>query len=551
MPRIDQRQTVKGALLEVHHADADHQHLVGQVVNLRWSNAPKVQEYVRAVTRDVHFSQEVDYTITQGLIHPERLNHWQQVNPLESLAGARPHDDLLVMLREPVVVEESQGDGDSTSLYISSEPVQISGRFYGLVQFLHALEEGSDQFRVVHFNPTSRQFDGQEEIVRMPQVIADQDEIFPSTSRDIENSPLNPTGWYIYGAQDRSGRFVVQAIAPRALWRLQPERVIFSKRAALKYLKKESWADLTAQKGRVASVLLSPQERGIQEAIDEWQEGDRALVVHVYGGIGGKKTEPAAKSPIYFGHFAYGMAQVVREPITDELRFEIEYQQVYTHNISGLISGNLHWSRYMGDRQWGFLGIRPVVDILIKLDAYTKNYDFDGQQRSALDVMSRQLETMMARYRIGDGSGGTYVGPANNCAQDSNQAMYAAIRQVERLIKANADFLGDWEIRHPQQAERFERLMKLGKSLKRELLPLGTARADWQDSTEVLGISLEDDPLKTVLRGLGSWRTMLPRVASDSLVKLFLHQGASVWVLRTNQVGGFDPDIEPIAPMTF
>lgn len=51
--------------------------------------------------------------------------------------------------------------------------------------------------------------------------------------------------------------------------------------------------------------------------------------------------------------------------------------------------------------------------------------------------------------------------------------------------------------------------------------------------------------------GLGSWRTVLPRKASDVVVQKFLTYGASVWVLRTSQVGGTDPTIEPIAPMTF
>lgn len=35
---------------------------------------------------------------------------------------------------------------------------------------------------------------------------------------------------------------------------------------------------------------------------------------------------------------------------------------------------------------------------------------------------------MAARYRIGDGTGGTFVRPANNCTQDANQALYAALR---------------------------------------------------------------------------------------------------------------------------
>ncbi|MCU0549723.1 MAG: hypothetical protein MUC48_10285 [Leptolyngbya sp. Prado105] len=35
-------------------------------------------------------------------------------------------------------------------------------------------------------------------------------------------------------------------------------------------------------------------------------------------------------------------------------------------------------------------------------------------------------------------------------------------------------------------------------------------------------------------------RTLLPRKASDTIVKVFLDHGASAWVLRTNQVGGYD-----------
>lgn len=532
LPQHEQRQTVKGALLEVHHAPPQYQYLVGQVVKLRWSDNPQVQMDVRAATRDLHFNAEAEYSATQGKVHPERLNHWRQVDPLESLAGARPNDDQIVMLHEPVVVETS-------TLYISSEPVQITGRFYGLVQILQPVRPGSDQFRVVHFNPTSRQFDGREEIVQIPQVIPDQNNIFTSTSQAIEKSPLNPTGWYIYGAQDTQGQFVVQAIAPRALFQLQPDAVIVGK--AAHYIKKQAWHDLEGSKGKIKSVLLAP--KGQTSQASDWQAGDRALLLHVYGGIGGKKAEPAARGPVYFGHFAYGTARVVREPLTDELRFEIEYHQVYCHNSNGLIAGTLHWSRYMGDRQWGLLGIRPVSDILIKLNGFTDDDNLDGD-RSALSKLVRQLEVMTARYRIGDGTGGTYVGPANNCAQDSNQALYATIKGAQTAANHPAH-------RYSDQAKRFRQLRKLEQAFRHELLPFGTARADWQNSLDDLGSSLEDNPLKQLLMGLISWRTMLPRLASDTLVQIFLEQEASIWVLRTTQVGGFDPDIAAIAPITF
>lgn len=546
LPKFEQRRQVKGVLFEVHHTEPAYQHLVGQIVNLRWSDDPNVQADVRAVTKDLHFSEEAEYSLMLGIIHPHRLDHWQQVDPLESLAGSRPNDDVIVMLRDPVEVENNSTGNDRPTVVISREPVQITGRFYGLVKILQPVES-SDQFRVVHFNRISRQFDGFPEIVRFPQVIADQNGVFPSTNQDIEKSPLNSTGWYIYGAKDSAGMFVVQALAPRALLRLQPDEVIFGKTATLNYLKKESWRNAIAQKGRTQSVLLCPLGGEIQDAIAQWQEGDRALLLHVYGGIGGSKREPAAQTPIFFGHFAYGVARVVREPLADELHFDIEYCQVYTHNTDGLIAGTLAWNRYMGDRQFGWLGTRPVEDILIKLDAFTEDYEFQQVKRSALDILVEQLEAMMARYRIGDGTGGTYVGPVHNCSQDSNQALYAALKKILVAITFDSE-VQDWLAQNPEQAQRFGQLMKLSKSIKRKLLPFGTARADWQNSENTLGISPEEDAFQGLLIGLGSWRTMLPRLTSETITKLFLEQQASVWVLRTNQVGGYNPDIEPIAP---
>ena len=61
---------------------------------------------------------------------------------------------------------------------------------------------------------------------------------------------------------------------------------------------------------------------------------------------------------------------------------------------------------------------------------------------------------------------------------------------------------------------------------------------------------MEDDPVQNLIRGLITWRTLLPRLTSEEVVQAFLKQGADVQILRTNQVGGVNPDIEPVAPMT-
>jgi predicted Abi (CAAX) family protease len=554
LPQQALRSQIQGVLLEVHHAPEPYQDLVGQVVNLRWANDPLVKKTVTAITRDVHFSAEAEYSSKYGgNIHPDRINHWRQVNPLESLAGARPVDDVVVFLGERVDVVPAETDRYPAALYIYSLPVQVTGRYYGLVQFLQPVSE--TEFLVVHFNRLSRQFDGTHERVLLPSVrIAQAYGSYPSTSRDLEKSPLNELGWYIYGAKNAAGIFVVQALAPRALLRLQPDEVVLGQKASYTYIRKRAWIDPIAAKGRITSVLCDPTLKRsfgvIQDSIDEWQEGDRALLLHTYGGIGGEQKEPAAATPLFFGHFAYGLAKVIRDPLADELRFDIRYYQVYTQNTDGLIAGSLHWSRYMGDRQFGWLGTRPTCDILLKLECFSENYEVNQQNSSPLTLMLRQLEVMTARYRIGDGTGATFVGPANNCSQDSNQALFASIQQITQLLQGNPPLLQAIVTKNPKQSQRFRQLQRLGKELQLELQPLGGPRSDWEKNEFNLGSTLEDNPLQNLWIGLGSWRTMLPRLASDTIVRIFLNHGAKVWVLRTNQVGGNDPNIEPIAPLT-
>jgi predicted Abi (CAAX) family protease len=557
LPQPSERPQVRGVWFEVHHAASGYESLVGQRVMLRWANHPAIKEMVQAVTHNVHFSIDAEYSSQYGgSIHPVRLNHWQRVGPLESLAGAHPTDDLIVMLKGEVEVEGCSPDGSSspapTILRIQHQPVEITGRYYALVRF-EAPIAGTDSFRVRHFNSTSREFDGREEVVRLPAVVIAQEYgSEPSTTHRLEQSPLNETGWYIYGAKDAAGQFVVQSLAPRSLLRLQPNRVVFGSKASYRYIRRESWADAVAQKGQISSVLCvgNRHTKEIQSAIADWQVGDRALLLHVYGGIGGNKKEPAAATPIFFGHFTYGLATVIHDPLSDERRFEIQYYQVYTHNTDGLTAGSMHWSRYMGDRQFGWLGTRPVCDILIKFEPFTGNFDFNGVRRSPLNQMLKQLEAMTARYRIGDGTGGTFVGPANNCSQDANQALFASIRAISQEIEANQSRLEIWLANQPAQAQRYQQLLKVKARLYRQLQPLGSPRPDWESNQFNLGTTMEDQPLRNLWIGLGSWRTLLPRKASDTIVQVFLEQGASAWVLRTNQVGGYDPDIAPIAPMT-
>jgi len=537
LPASGERDSVRGVWFEVYHAKRGYEQLVGRRIKLRWRDDPTVNEFVRAVTRDVNFSAEAAYASRSGgLVMPVRLNHLRLVDPLESLAGARPIDDVVVMLSGPVDVEEG-----GRVLRVSRQPAQIGGRYYALVRFVEALD--GDRFRVVHFNRASRRFDGTREVVRLPAVVPDRDGRVASSTRGIERGALNEDGWYAYGAPDEGGEFVVRALAPRALLRVRPDAIRAGGLAAYDNVRRASWADLAARKGTVRSILFG-------DSPANWRIGEKALLVHVYGGIGGPKKEAEASGPLYFGHFAYGVAEVVEDPLSLEPRFEIVYYQVYTQNGDGLTAGALHWSRYMGDRQFGWSGSRPVCDLLLKLDAFVDDFQIDGvTQQSALASLTDQLEAITARYRIGDGTGGTFVGPANNCAQDANHALFSALRRLQTFIETHPAF-PKWQNASPDEARRYEVLAQLEQDLAKKLEPFGTPRPDWSANEFNLGTTLEDAPLQNVLTGLLSWRVILPRLAADTILATFLRSGAAVWLLSTDQIGGENSEIAPVAPTT-
>lgn len=544
LPSEEQRQAGDSVLFEVHNATQDYQNLIEKVVNLKWSSASTVQAFVQAMTRDVNFTEATKNSQKEGRIHPERLNKLKSVGPLESLAGARPQNDLIVMLQNPVV-STVRGE-NRPSLIIDKQPVQITGSIYALVSIINR-EGSSDRFLVRHFNKTSKQFDGPSEIIRIPQVSADRRGVPRSTNRDIEKSPVNPSGWYVYGTKGADGVFVTQAITPRAVMQLQPAEVRLGLKSAIAYINWENWKDTESQKGTAKTVLLDPNAKQVNDAVSSWQEGDTAIVMHTYGGIGG--AEPSYLG-VVTGHFAYGVARVVRDPLTDELRFDIEYRQVYAHNHDGIVSGAIQWSSYMGDLQRGWLGNRPVSDVIVKFDAVTQDYNFDGIKLSPIAELTWQLDATTARYRTGDGTGGAVVSPAASCVQDSNQALYVTIKRIEQQVESNPR-IQDWLRRHPHdpQTRRFQQLVDLGRSLEQNLVPLGIVRSDWRNNAERLsGTGAANNLIRTLFKGVSTWRTMLPRRAHDEIATILLKNGASLWVIRTNQVGGFDPEIKPSAP---
>lgn len=543
LPVSQERAVVLGAWLEVWHAPAKQQALVGTRVRVRWQNTAELNARLWGATRHVVFDEKALEAVAKGTLAGTRLNGLANVNPLESLAGARPNDDFLVRIDGPVELTLKPADGHEPILAVDRMPVEISAPYYGLVRFLGP-GAAPDSFRVQHYHAKSRDFSGPEGEVLMPEVAPDSNDTRNSTAAGIERSPCNEQGWYVYGALDAAGRFLVRALAARQLLRLNPQEIADGQNEAMEYLRPKAWKK-AGVKGQATQALLLPTGMHPDAGRTDWKVGDHVLLIHLYGGIGGNKTEPAAKTPLYWGHVALGEAYVVQEPLADEPSFDIIYHQIYAHNGDGVTAGAIHYSRYAGDRQWGWAGVRPIQDMLIKLDALSAPFTIWGRQINALSGVVNSLDQMAARYRIADGRGATYVGAANNCSQDSAQALYAAIRNISRVLGGSPAVRAEMSDT-PEEAARLAALTELGGELQRVLLPWGSAREDWEYGTTVLGGG--DGPLGTIGSALKSWRTLLPPVAARALAEAFLEQGASIYVLRTYQVGGDDPDIAPIMP---
>lgn len=554
-PQMAQADAADWVWLEVYHSPQSQ--LIGQRLRLQWQDRPELQALVSKVTRSIEFDQRAIVSAAKGNVHPTRLNGWSQVGPLQSLAGARPQDTVVVSLAAVEVLDTAAGP----ALAIGTVPIQVPERYYGVVHLLAPeanrpapadCPDGrpcpSDYFQVQHYNPATQAFDGDRESIRIPQVPANSNGIFQSTPRALAQSPAGEAGWYVYGARDREGVFVVRAIAPRRLFQIQPETTLQEPGATLNYINFGNWRDTPARKGTLQSVLLDPAGGDGTE----WREGDRALVIHLFGGIGGEKAEPKSVVATVTGHFAYGLAQVIRDSLTQELRFEVIYDQIYSHNPLGIVAGRVTWAEFAGNLRRGWLGVRPISDALVKLPALTRTYTFGETTLDPFAEFQRQLVIMMARYRTGDGTGAAIVTPAQSCVQDSSQALYETIQQLSRQVSASPE-IQQWLAENPKdlQTLQFQELLALGHKLEQELVPLGIVRPDWQENSEVLAGVRPADQLgnKTnLITQLLSWRTVIPRVAYDEVAAIFLEHGAEIWVLRTNQVGGQDTSMIPLAP---
>lgn len=524
--------------IELEQAPADRQELIGERLRLRWAEQPALQRLVRTVTTDISLGEMARQAAAAANVVPTRLDGRRAVGPLQSLAGARPRDDVIVRLDGVSVA-----DGD---LRIARTPVQTSGRWTALVTVLGsaAADDPSaepDLLRVRHFNGASGAFDGPEERIRIPLLPPDRFGRRQFDPRGLAASPLNAGGWLIHGAPAADGLFTVQSIESRQLLQLTPQRRLSGIAAGLEYISGGTWGPAQLRRGSLHTTLLEPGRAAADlRAQEAWAVGDRALLLHLFGGIGGADAEPTPGWTVT-GHFAFGEAEVVRDPFSGEPRFQLLYHQIYANNPNGIVSGSQDASAYTGNLQRGWIGTRPIADVLVRVDG------------EVLDTLAVQTEILAARYRSGDGSGVALVTPATSCVQDSSQALWITLQQLRR-----EDALAGLS---PAQRQR---RLRLGEALDRLLTPFGRVRSDWRGNAEVTFSA--GTGLLTAEAGEGSrspfmasqrlgdvllsWRSMLPRRAHDAMAREFLRAGLPLWVLRSNQIPGADPRLEPLAPTT-
>ncbi|MBD2654326.1 CPBP family intramembrane metalloprotease [Synechocystis sp. FACHB-383] len=570
LPTVAETKATPGdwVWLELYQAPSIQQGLVGQKLRLTWQSNADLEKYLRLVTTDVNFTPAALNSERRGNLLPDRLNGRSQVGPLQSLAGARPVDDVLVRFPRAQVNIPA---GNRAEIKLPTMPEMVTGRYQALVKIIGPDPKAdpstvpkdcpgsqpcaTDLMLVQHYNAISKQFDGPQETIRIPQQPRLNGDRFMSTPRDLATVAVGRAGWYIYGAQGQDGLFTVQSLQPRSLVQLQPDEQIFRLGPGRDYISQQNWHHTPARKGTAQKVLLDPRSDSPEVALGQWQEGDRLLGMHLFGGIGGKLGEKTMLGTVT-GHFAFSLPKIVRDPFTDELQWEIPYYQVYAHNPQGIIAGSQTWENYAGNLQRGWVQSRPFADVMVKLDLL-QDYNFGEVVLSPLDELQKQLQIMMARYRTGDGTGYAGVSPAASCVQDSNQALYLAIVGLQQKVENSPEILS-WLDQHPSspESQRFQRLKQLGDRLLAMLKPRGVTREDWQNNAATLAGLDPDNPTNqydfiqdnTLVNALLSWQSMLPRVNQDILNQIFLEQGAQLWFMRPNQVGGAMPEILPLAP---
>lgn len=530
-PSPDRRDPSGGVPFRVENSPMPE--LIGKIIWLRWNMAMPWDQWFQTLKFDVAIDPaRLKKAREAGLNPPDSINGWKAVSPLESLACARP-GEMTVLLKNP----EFQGD----VLLINEEPVQICGEEMGLVRFI--VPGDGDTYAAVHFDQGTGDFTGPTETVWMPRTHFSRSNtpIARSSTVEIEKSSLNRDGWYIYGRREQ-GVFKVEALEPRAMMRLTADRTVNGREPVKEYISHEHFADLAYGMTRVTEL--------VPDRDHDWREGDKGLLIHLFGWRSHPDEKPGAGIPgVITGHFAFGIAEVSRCPLSGEPRWDLEYRQAYAHNREGIVAGSMKWHCYSGSLNRGWMYTIPISDTIVHIPEL-EPYDFNGWEVQPWKGLNRQLEKMQAVYRTGAGSGISSVKPDLSCVQDSHCALYSALRTFEETI-AKTGKVKEWLTAmgpESDEAKRYLRLLLLVRKVKHLITAFGIAQGNWREFFRNPLGTRDPNAVESLVNALLSKNSVFPRKGNDNLLHIAAEMGYPCWSILTSQIGGVIPNLTPQAP---
>jgi predicted Abi (CAAX) family protease len=550
LPRPEERRPDGGVFIVVENAPDSHQSLLGRTCWLTWKKGTPFARIIAMETTDIIFTDEARRAGEEGKVLPLRLDGWRGVSPLESLAGIRPADDVQVMLRDVTAVY-SPGQA---LIQIGEEPVQVTGERVALAVFLQPEDREMGRHLVRHYNPATERFDGPTETVLAGEIPALKKPPVPAASlAEIHGSPLNQQGWYLYGSS-AGGTFTVKALEPRGLFLLKPTEYRYDLDSCMAYIDHDSWAGMKRGNYRIAHLDASVPERvtaGDQVMSSSLKEGDAGLVAHLFGWIGGDRGEGPDPRGIVSGHCSFGFAAVRRDAFTGELRWQIEYRQVYCHNPQGIAAGAHAWHSYMGSLRRGIMYLPPVSDTILLHPAFGFSYRFGTISFVPLREIEKELFRITAQTRSGAGSGITPIHMAQSCSQDSTMALHSLWHRMKLQCFSNGGILR-WvkKNRATAQARMFNDLRRIVFRWDSRFTPFRIVPPRWKRYLRVRPYRRATGRIGEIIDAIITYRSVLPRGVHDDVSKIFIGHGAKLWVIRTDGIGGDIPGVEPLWPST-
>lgn len=547
MPMPNERKSDGGVWFEVY--DAPGNKSFSQPIWLTWNpNNSYMKEYYKRTVIDVTVSNsDLEQSRTSKNRVPERLNGLKRVSFLESLAGGRTNEHAEIirgqLTADSIEVFIPKARLSENVLLIDSEPVQITGKSVMLLKFV---QKKADQVYEVQ-SWQGNGFNGDKMLVRYQKPQEDPSQVASQPTIDgIEQNPANVDGWYAFGDEE-NGSFEVRALEPRAAMMLDRANAYSD---GARYIDVGNFSNIGALKGQVFTSAIQKTKQYTPP------RGLRGLVVHIFGGIAGINGDAPLKIPLtgksyYTGHFAFGVAEILKDPFTGNGRLDIEYRQIYANNSQSILSGAIKWHNYSGSLRRGWMYSRPISDAVIWHPALSHIYKFRDGEFDPLEGILQELNIMAARFRSGDGTGTAKVTAITSCVQDSNQAAFISLSRFLDWIKSSSEAQAMLENRiSTPDAQKLRDLVKIAELYQSRIIRFAGLRSDWREARNA-ELAISKNPTSkfdSIISAIASRKFLTPDWANREILKLFYDEGAIEWFVRTNQVGGIKPNISPTAP---